>query len=196
MWTCEICKTEMPDTDSVCSMCGYHNEAVAAARAQGTRLVFTLVRPRRGPVFSVEALGGEISREQSKIAPDIFEQEDTVSAPHCELTCPDGRWMITDLGSTNGTDINSAPVPRLMATPLPLPCRLRMGELLWMVTEELITPPEDTKDTEIVPERWVIVCPNTRQEYPVEGPDARLMECTCCQGKMRQRISARRPVKR
>lgn len=197
MWRCEVCNTEMPDVMSTCNGCGHRNQFVADALSQGTRLAFALLRPHRGPSFTVSPPGGEISGEGSQIAPEVFERQD-VSIPHCEITCPDGAWMIADLGSTNGTDVNGARIPSHVLTALPLPCKLCVGGLVLTVQEELIAPPPPTEadEPEPVTERWFIVCPNTRQAYPAADADARMSECTCCQGMMRRRISQVRPVKR
>ncbi len=40
---------------------------------------------------------------------DITISEPSVSSQHCELTYSDGKWTMTDLGSTNGVAINGVP---------------------------------------------------------------------------------------
>ncbi|MBI2264321.1 MAG: FHA domain-containing protein [Armatimonadetes bacterium] len=55
-----------------------------------------------------------------------------VSASHCRVTCDRGKYVLTDLGSTNGTLLNGKRVKR----PIPLKTgdRLQVGEVLFEVT--------------------------------------------------------------
>jgi hypothetical protein len=50
---------------------------------------------------------------------DIVVADPTVSRRHARLVCRDGRWLVHDLGSTNGTTVNGMPVGR---------CQLRAGD--------------------------------------------------------------------
>lgn len=52
---------------------------------------------------------------------DVVLEGGSVSRHHLRLTFRDGRWVLRDLGSTNGTLLNGAPVGR---------CQLRPGDLL------------------------------------------------------------------
>ncbi|MGW7294638.1 FHA domain-containing protein [Streptomyces xiamenensis] len=71
--------------------------------------------------------GGEVRIGRSSGA-DVALRDPDVSRLHCALTLgPDGSVTVTDLGSTNGTQIDGRPVTA-PATPLPAGAPLRLGE--------------------------------------------------------------------
>jgi pSer/pThr/pTyr-binding forkhead associated (FHA) protein len=53
----------------------------------------------------------------------------TVSRRHAQLHFRDGRWVLQDLGSKNGTTVNGAPVTR---------CQLRPGDHLRLGEQHLV----------------------------------------------------------
>jgi hypothetical protein len=67
-------------------------------------------------------------------AADVTLDDGTISSRHLQLDAlPDGRWGVTDLGSTNGTKLNGAP---LTAPAVLSPGdELRIGALVWRVEQ-------------------------------------------------------------
>ncbi len=65
----------------------------------------------RGMVFIVEPSGIKIGRDKSKNG--IVIDSDVVSREHAWIGLEDGRVVIKDLGSRNGTYINSLDGPRI-----------------------------------------------------------------------------------
>ncbi len=57
---------------------------------------------------------------------DLQVEEPSVSAFHCRIACEDGTWMLVDLSSTNGTEINGL---RVHHAELPSPADLRIGRV-------------------------------------------------------------------
>ncbi|NDJ62880.1 MAG: FHA domain-containing protein [Chloroflexi bacterium] len=51
-----------------------------------------------------------VGRATSKATWEICLQDPSVSRPHAELEMIDNIWVVTDLGSSNGTSVNSNPV--------------------------------------------------------------------------------------
>ena len=52
---------------------------------------------------------------------DVVITDESVSRMHARLRCRDGRWVLLDLESTNGTEVNGRRVGR---------CELRPGDVL------------------------------------------------------------------
>jgi uncharacterized protein (DUF1684 family) len=72
-----------------------------AAPARG---LFARLRPRR-PRALPELVGARLEIGRSS-ACQIVLGDDTVSRRHAELRYEDGRWLLRDLGSSNGTYVN------------------------------------------------------------------------------------------
>jgi hypothetical protein len=80
-----------------------------------------LVEPRRWfcrrPAGLLEgAVGGRLMLGRSSDCQLIF-GDDTVSRCHAELRLVDGRWMLRDLGSSNGTWVNGRRVMEAEVAP-------------------------------------------------------------------------------
>jgi hypothetical protein len=71
------------------------------------RPAFLLDRLRRRPRLSLprELASGRLLLGRSPACELVF-SDDTVSRRHAELRIVDGRWMLRDLGSSNGTWVN------------------------------------------------------------------------------------------
>ncbi|MGY0061233.1 FHA domain-containing protein [Streptomyces sp. LZ34] len=103
---------------------GYPGLPEAAAPDAAVRLD-VVAGPDAGGVHLLH--GGQVRIGRSADA-DVPLDDPDVSRLHCAVTvADDGRVTITDLGSTNGTEVDGAPVgPR--AVPLPPGALLRIGE--------------------------------------------------------------------
>ncbi len=60
---------------------------------------------------------------------EVVLEHATVSRRHAQLRFRDGRWILQDLGSTNGTTVNGARVTR---------CQLRAGDHLRLGEQHLV----------------------------------------------------------
>jgi hypothetical protein len=60
---------------------------------------------------------------------DVVLGDDSVSTTHARLEYASGAWLITDLGSTNGTYLEGTRLPPNVPTPLPYGSQVRFGGL-------------------------------------------------------------------
>ena len=61
----------------------------------------------RGKAFPLEGAQVEIGKDPRN---DLVLPDDTVSRRHCRIARTDGGWLLSDLGSRNGTVVNGVPV--------------------------------------------------------------------------------------
>ncbi len=73
------------------------------------KLVIT-TGPQEGQVIPLLIKRVTIGRATSKATWEIALQDPSVSRPHAQLELVEGMWVITDLGSANGTIVNGTPV--------------------------------------------------------------------------------------
>ncbi|MBW3628092.1 MAG: FHA domain-containing protein [Gemmatimonadetes bacterium] len=60
---------------------------------------------------------------------DVVLADDSVSTTHARLEYAAGAWLLTDLGSTNGTYVEGSRLPPNAPTPLPYGSQIRFGGL-------------------------------------------------------------------
>ena len=72
---------------------------------------------------------------------DVQVAEGFVSKMHCVLACIDGRLLVRDLGSTNGTQVNGVRVRR---APLRGQDVLSVGRRAFLVATDCGCPPDAT----------------------------------------------------
>ena len=73
-------------------------------------------RLRRAPGLLAGAVAGRLVLGRSSGCQLVF-GDDTVSRRHAELTLVEGRWMLRDLGSSNGTWVNGRRVMEAEVAP-------------------------------------------------------------------------------
>jgi serine/threonine protein kinase len=133
--TCFRCGAANNPQNHFCTSCGYD---LSGARANVDRFLAPTGRPlrcrltfRNGPLvgrtFTLHQDTTTIGRIGGN---DIVILDGTVSRHHARLTfnSSTGQWSVEDLGSSNGTFVNRAPVKR--ATPIPNGAELRLGDVL------------------------------------------------------------------
>jgi pSer/pThr/pTyr-binding forkhead associated (FHA) protein len=103
---CPVCHTANPPGDRWCQDCGFlltsqAPEALELPAASGPRLVLD------GREFELHAGANTIGR----VGADVLLPDPTVSRHHATLTIDEEGAWIEDVGSTNGTSVNGAPVP-------------------------------------------------------------------------------------
>jgi pSer/pThr/pTyr-binding forkhead associated (FHA) protein len=104
---CPVCHTANPPGDQWCQDCGFllsaaPPETLELSGASGPRLLLD------GREFELHPGANSIGR----VGADVLLVDSTVSRQHATLTvAEDGAW-IEDQGSTNGTFLNSTPVPQ------------------------------------------------------------------------------------
>lgn len=127
MIRCGRCGADLDDDARYCDQCG-----VALAReASAERL--RLRNHTVGLDLRVEP-GAVLGREEGAAAGPLAAYP-AISARHCRVDRDaDGRWRVTDLGSSNGTFVDEVRLPEDQPTPLPPGCFLRLANLELVVT--------------------------------------------------------------
>lgn len=101
---CPVCKTPNPPSETYCSDCGFllSSEAPVMLEVTEPPCVGTLVTPDGIREFTLKPGENTIGRENA----DVLLTHNTVSRKHAKITIADGRALIEDLGSTNGTVVS------------------------------------------------------------------------------------------
>jgi pSer/pThr/pTyr-binding forkhead associated (FHA) protein len=112
---CPVCRTMNSQLETYCAECGFllgsTPGADAEPRAEETGC--SLTDDRTGRAFPLHAGDNTVGRE----ACDVLLLDATVSRRHAAVTLTDGGLTVTDFGSTNGTQVDGAPVPANQPTP-------------------------------------------------------------------------------
>jgi pSer/pThr/pTyr-binding forkhead associated (FHA) protein len=107
-FTCPVCRTQNPPGERWCRDCGF----LLGSTVEGP---LEMPEPVAGPrligdggrEFPLRAGANTVGRENA----DILLLDPTVSRRHAQIVLEDGAAFVEDLGSTNGTRIDGAPVP-------------------------------------------------------------------------------------
>ena len=91
------------------SGCGDELRGLTADLPAPRSLPLGRLRRRRPHGLLAGAAGGRLVLGRSPGCQLVFD-DDTVSRRHAELRMADGRWILRDLGSTNGTWVNGRQV--------------------------------------------------------------------------------------
>lgn len=125
--TCPICRTNNSGMESFCGECGFlltsapGEEAAAPTEAIGPAI--ELVETTSGRRFRLKAGPNIVGRENC----DILLMEATVSRRHAQVSLDNGAVIVTDLGSTNGTQVDSVPLSPNQPTTLNPGSTVRFG---------------------------------------------------------------------
>ncbi len=71
-------------------------------------------------------------------------EDDFVSSFHCRITNQNGRWFISDLDSTNGTEVNGL---RVREAELPIPATIKLGSISVSLEPKLPDPAKPRSTT-------------------------------------------------
>ncbi|MCH8275687.1 MAG: FHA domain-containing protein [Armatimonadetes bacterium] len=99
---CPVCKTHNPAGEAFCVECGLTFASALPDDAFGAAV-------RRPPCLVDEAGREHYLREGANLVGrtgDVMLQDGRVSRKHAEITLKDGKILVKDLGSTNGTKVN------------------------------------------------------------------------------------------
>jgi pSer/pThr/pTyr-binding forkhead associated (FHA) protein len=83
---------------------------ITATTSTGKGKLIITTGPQEGNVIPLLVKRVTVGRATSKANWEISLQDPSVSRPHAQLDLVDNVWVITDLGSANGTIVNGTPV--------------------------------------------------------------------------------------
>jgi len=105
--TCPVCNTPNPPGDLYCQDCGLLFSSVAAGvEAIPDASDLPRLTDASGREFTLSPGVNTVGRESA----DIVIQDPTISRRHAQVTVEEGRLLVEDLGSTNGTAVGPSPV--------------------------------------------------------------------------------------
>src|SRR5688572_25771941 len=114
---CPVCNTTNPGLETYCVECGFLLTSTPGALAELTEPegeAVELVESASGRRFRLRPGVNTVGRENS----DILLLDGTVSRRHAEVTLQEGSVTVTDLGSTNGTQVDGVRLAPNQPTPV------------------------------------------------------------------------------
>ena len=123
---CPICRTTNPGLETYCVECGFLLTSTPGAIEEQPELEgesVELVESASGRRFRLRPGVNTVGRENS----DILLLDGTVSRRHAEVKVEDGSVTVTDLGSTNGTQVDGVRLGPNLPTPVTPGTVVRFG---------------------------------------------------------------------
>jgi len=102
--TCPVCGANSPGGEIYCSDCGFllSGTPVEVEVSLPAESVPKLVDPSSGREFTLKSGVNTVGRQDT----DVLLSHPTVSRRHAQITVEEGRCVVEDVGSTNGTVVN------------------------------------------------------------------------------------------
>src|SRR2546423_14293450 len=108
---CAVCSSNNPALETYCVECGFLLASAPGAQQEAAEDSgpaaggdFALVEDQTGRRFRLNEGDNFVGRERA----DILLMDGTVSRRHAQVTLKDGAVAVTDLSSTNGTQVDGA----------------------------------------------------------------------------------------
>ncbi len=100
---CPVCHTPNPPSETYCIDCGFmlSSEPVEVGEMPETPQVGSLATPDGTREFALKPGGNTVGRQDA----DVLLSHNTVSRKHATITVEDGKVLVEDVGSTNGTTV-------------------------------------------------------------------------------------------
>ncbi|MCL1987367.1 MAG: FHA domain-containing protein [Firmicutes bacterium] len=197
MKICKRCEDEYPDNAIECEVCGRllsisdsemcktaetaENAEIAQTAEINDNPKITLRYVVNDETIEIPENGAIIGRNCN--LSKIFENQ-WVSELHCKILVDKNKCSIVDLGSTNGTWIDSDKLPKNVATEIYDGKILRIANLKFVIGIKF-PKVEKSQETGVQVEtavqyRWEIVCPKCDKHHEVADKHAKIEECDNC----------------
>ncbi len=123
--SCAVCGTNSAAMETYCVECGFLLASAPGAleTAEPAETGPELVEHVTGRRFRLKTGVNTVGRENC----DILLMDGTVSRRHAQVSVENGAIVVTDLGSTNGTQVSGARIGPNQPTPLPQGATVRFG---------------------------------------------------------------------
>jgi pSer/pThr/pTyr-binding forkhead associated (FHA) protein len=106
--TCPVCRSTTPAGQQYCADCGFllSSQPVEVVADDSPQILAKMVDVTSGREFTLNPGTNTIGRENA----DVLVTHPTASRNHAKITVADGKYILEDVGSTNGTFIGSKKV--------------------------------------------------------------------------------------
>lgn len=127
--TCAVCNSNNPALEQYCVECGFLLSSALGAAAEPSDGAgapadeYALVENNSGRRFLLKQGENVVGREHA----DILLMDGTVSRRHAQVTLSNGAVTVTDLGSTNGSQVNGTPLSANSSTAVNPGATVRFG---------------------------------------------------------------------
>jgi pSer/pThr/pTyr-binding forkhead associated (FHA) protein len=130
MVSCAVCGTNSPALETYCVECGFLLTSVPGSTPAESDTIpagpeFALVESTSGRRYLLSEGDNMVGRENC----DVLLMDGTVSRRHAKVTLSEGAVSVTDLGSTNGTQVNGTPVSPNTETAVSTNTAVRFGNV-------------------------------------------------------------------
>jgi len=152
---CPYCGAGIPEEDRFCPACGYEKGSLATTAVQAERQA---VAKLKAGDEEFELFEGEVIIGRTE--GDILLRNPYLSRKHAKITVKNGKFFVTDLGSTNGTFVNGRRINPNEEVGIEPSAELKFGELKASIT--LVMMPEEATEE-------IAASVASEEKAPVEG---------------------------
>lgn len=170
--TCPVCHSTTPEGEKYCADCGFllSSQPVDTVEMPDPPALPKLVDPTSGRESLLNLGENTIGRENA----DVLVSHSTASRKHAKLTVSDGKYILEDLGSTNGTYIGDRKVEPGAPVEVKPGDEIRFGSAIMRLeepsSEVVITAAEAAREVEEVEEREELAEESVEVELAAEEP--------------------------
>ena len=187
---CESCYKDIDISDTQCPHCGAVlrktdvPDLILIDRATSSQIIICSETILSRPDATI------ILGREGDICPEFFKNCEKISRKHCMVVLDKTDYKIEHMPTaTNPTKINNKPLtPGIKAI-------IRDGNTLTLADKDfcvsMVAPKkeETTSEQPIIEYELVIICPKCGTKYPVDGEDAKVLECDNCNPLNKGRIA-------
>ncbi|MEN6521469.1 MAG: FHA domain-containing protein [Armatimonadota bacterium] len=170
--TCPVCHSTTPEGEKYCSDCGFllSSQPVETADMPEPPALPRIIDPTSGRESLLNPGENTIGRENS----DVLVSHPTASRRHAKLTVSDGKYILEDLGSTNGTYVGNRKVEPGQPVEIKPGDEIRFGSAVMRLeepaSEAVIAAEEAVREVEEAEEREELAEESVEVEQAAEQP--------------------------
>lgn len=176
---CLQCSRSYDDSDTWCDVCGIALDEEDEVTSCDADKIPTLILYETRDKKTLRIRERSILQREKGMLYELFDYDDTVSEPHCEVFYEGGSWKISNLKPTSSTWIKKRnekelKMPYGTSHPLVKGDYVRIGcRFLFRVDFER----EEQRVKKMITV-WEVICPVCKKAYRVACKEERVKECT------------------